>query len=383
MHGGRNSFLVMSMTEIRYTKLLETLPATVPFVGPETQERARGEIFSARLGANESVFGPSPKAIAAMVQSASDIWKYGDPTSHDLRNALSARLGVCSENIVIGEGIDGLLGYLARMLVEEGDTVVTSDGAYPTFNYHVAGFGGRLIKVPYKQDHEDLDALLQAVKEHDAKLVYLANPDNPMGTYHDATAIEAFIEALPKTCLLAFDEAYVEFAPEEASPKSDKIWPNVVRFRTFSKGYGMAGARVGYAFAPRDIIREFEKIRNHFGMNRAAQAGALAALEDNEWLHAVRKNVSKARDRIGEIARNNGLDVISSATNFVTIDCGREGAFAKAVLDQLIRHGIFVRMPFVAPQNRCIRVSVGTEKDLDLFETVLPQALATARSEQG
>ena len=150
------------MTEIRYTKLLETLPATVPFVGPETQERARGEIFSARLGANESVFGPSPKAIAAMVQSASDIWKYGDPTSHDLRNALSARLGVCSENIVIGEGIDGLLGYLARMLVEEGDTVVTSDGAYPTFNYHVAGFGGRLIKVPYKQDHEDLDALLQA-----------------------------------------------------------------------------------------------------------------------------------------------------------------------------------------------------------------------------
>ena len=145
----------------------------------------------------------------------------------------------------------------------------------------------------------------------------------------------------------------------------------------------MAGARVGYAFAPRDIIREFEKIRNHFGMNRAAQAGALAALEDNEWLHAVRKNASKARDRIGEIARNNGLDVISSATNFVTIDCGREGAFAKAVLDQLISHGIFVRMPFVAPQNRCIRVSVGTEKDLDLFETVLPQALATARSEQG
>jgi len=127
------------MTTPRYTDLVQSLPATVPFVGPETQERARGARFVARLGANESVFGPSPRAVAAMAEAASGAWMYGDPEGHDLRDALAEHHGVPMDHIVVGEGIDGLLGYLVRLLVAPGDAVVTSDGANPTFNYHARG----------------------------------------------------------------------------------------------------------------------------------------------------------------------------------------------------------------------------------------------------
>ena len=366
------------MTDIKFTPLLDDLPATVPFVGPETQERQRGAEFAARLGANENIFGASPKAIAVMQDVMGEIWKYGDPTSFDLRNALAENLGLTAQNIVIGEGIDGLLGYLARMMVGQGDPVVTSDGAYPTFNYHILGYGGDLHKVPYRDDHEDLEGLLACVHETGARLIYLANPDNPMGTAHKAEAIEAFISHLPKTCLLALDEAYIEFAPEGIAPNSQKLFDNVLRFRTFSKGYGMAGARVGYAFGAVALISQFEKIRNHFGMNRVAQIGAIAALADQDWIAHLRGQVSEARARIGDIAAQNGLSVIPSATNFVAIDCGQDGHFAKTVLAHLVQEGIFVRMPFVAPQDRCIRVSAGTKADLDLLAEMLPRALEAA-----
>ncbi len=369
------------MTDPRYTPLARSLPATVPFVGPETQERDRGAPFVARLGANESVFGPSPRAIEAMQRAASEIWMYGDPENHDLRHALAYHHAVSVKNIVVGEGIDGLLGYLVRLLVEPGDAVVTSDGAYPTFNYHVAGFGGVLHKVPYAKDQEDPVALFAKAAEVDAKLVYLANPDNPMGSWHAGDDIVTALDGLPDGCLLVLDEAYVECAPEGTAAAVAADDPRVIRMRTFSKGYGMAGARVGYAIAAPGLIAAFNKVRNHFGMNRAAQAGALAALQDDTWLSDVQGRIAEARDRISAIARDNGLDPLPSATNFVAIDCGRDGVFAKAVLNALVAQGIFVRMPFAAPQNRCIRVSCGAAADLDAFAAALPGALAAARAE--
>ncbi len=368
------------MTKPRYTSLAQSLPATVPFVGPETQERQRGAPFKARLGANESVFGPSPRVIEAMQRAASEIWMYGDPENHDLRHALAAHHGIAPENIVVGEGIDGLLGYLVRLLIGPGDAVVTSDGAYPTFNYHVAGFGGVLHKVPYRDDHEDPAALFAKAAEVDAKLVYLANPDNPMGSWHLGADIVAAMEALPAGCLLVLDEAYVECAPDGTAAPVAANDPRVIRMRTFSKVYGMAGARVGYAIGAPELIAAFNKVRNHFGMNRAAQAGALAALDDGAWLSEVQARITEARDRIGRIAQANGLTPLPSATNFVAIDCGRDGVFAKAVLDSLVEQGVFVRMPFAAPQNRCIRVSCGGEAEIAVFEAVLPLALAQARA---
>ena len=367
------------MTGPRYTPLVQSLPATVPFVGPETQERARARPFAARLGANENVFGPSPKAIEAMARAARDVWMYGDPENHDLRAALAAHHGVSPENIVVGEGIDGLLGYLVRLLVGPGDAVVTSDGAYPTFNFHVAGFGGTLHKVPYSGDHEDPEALVATAAATGAKLIYLANPDNPLGSWHDAVTIRRMIEAVPEGCLLVLDEAYIDLAPDGTAPQIDAADPRVIRMRTFSKGYGMAGARVGYAIGAAPLVTAFNKIRNHFGMCRISQAGALAALADQTYLSEVRKRVEGARRELGHIARMHGLTPLPSATNFVTMDCGADGAFARKVLAGLVARDIFVRMPFVAPHDRSIRVSCGRVQDLTLFATALPEALAAAR----
>jgi histidinol-phosphate aminotransferase len=366
------------MTHVRLTPLAQSLPSTVPFVGPETQERAAGKAFVARLGANENVFGPSPRAIEAM--AATQQWMYGDPESFDLRQALAAHHGVTPDHIIVGEGIDGLLGYLVRLMVAHGDAVVTSDGAYPTFNYHVAGFGGKLHKVPYLGDHEDPAALFAKAAEVDAKLVYLANPDNPMGSWHSGADLVDAMGNLPQGCLLVLDEAYIDCAPEGTAPMLDADDPRLIRMRTFSKAHGLAGARVGYALAAPDLVTAFGKVRNHFGMNRAAQAGALAALEDADWLQYVQTQIATSRDRIAKIARENGLTPLPSAANFVAIDCGRDGVFAKSVLDGLVARGIFVRMPFAAPQNRCIRVSCGTAENLDAFAAALPLALADAES---
>ena len=368
------------MTGPRYTDLVKSLPSTVPFIGPEELERTRGTPFRARLGANESLFGPSPAAVKAMQAEALEIWKYGDPTSHDLRAALADHMQARVENILVGEGIDGLLGNLVRLLVAPGDAVVTSDGAYPTFNYHVAGFGGVLHKVPYRDDREDLAALLTRAKDIDAKLVYLSNPDNPMGSWHRGTDILAALDDLPDGCLLLLDEAYIEFAPDGVAAPIDADDPRAIRMRTFSKGYGMAGARIGYAVGAPDLIRAFDRIRNHFGMNRVAQAGALAALRDTAWLAHVQDQVATARARITAIAADNGLTALPSATNFVAVDCGADGAFATRVLDELLARGVFVRKPVVSPQDRCIRISCGRPQDLDVLAETLPQALAAARA---
>lgn len=364
------------MTEFRLTKIANALPATVPFVGPEAQERLRGQQFDARLGANENVFGPSPSAVRAMAETPQ--WMYGDPENHNLRSALARHLGTSPNHIMVGEGIDGLLGYLVRLFVAPGDAVVTSQGAYPTFNYHVAGFGGDVHAVPYAEDYEDPEALFSKAHEVDAKLVYLANPDNPMGTVHSGESIAAKLDLLPSGTLLVLDEAYIECAPEGSALPVDFDDPRVIRLRTFSKAYGLAGARVGYAVGNPELINAFNKVRNHFGMNRSAQEGALAALSDQTWLRSVLARITSSRTRIAKIAIDCGLTPLRSATNFVAIDCGRDGEFAKKVLDQLLAQGVFVRMPFVAPQNRCIRISCGKPADLDLLAETLPTALRHA-----
>lgn len=362
------------------TPLVAALPATVPFVGPENQERARGKLFRARIGANESCFGPAPGVIAAMRDAAPEMWKYCDPDNFDLKAAIGQHLGMDADNVVIGEGIDGLLNLIVRIYTMQGDVVVTSLGAYPTFNFHVAGFGARLVSVPYHDDRESLDGLLDAARRENAKLVYLSNPDNPMGTWWEAAEIERFAAALPEQTMLALDEAYGETGPANALPISTWMRPNVVRFRTFSKAYGLAGLRCGYAFGPADVIAQFEKVRNHYGVNKMAQVAGQAAIADQTYLAGAVGKIAAAREKIAAIGRDNGLKPIPSATNFVTMDCGADGAFALKVLQGLLARDVFVRKPMAPGLDRCIRVSAGLPYELDIFADELPRALAVART---
>ncbi|MFN3281851.1 MAG: pyridoxal phosphate-dependent aminotransferase [Tabrizicola sp.] len=352
-----------------------TLPSTVPFTGPEALERRTGIPFRARLGANESLFGPSPRAIAAMKAAAEEVWMYGDPENHDLKQALAAHHGMSPDHIVVGPGIDGLLGLVCRLVLEPGTPVVTSLGAYPTFNFHVEGYGGVLTRVPYRGDHEDPEALLAAAKSTGARLIYLANPDNPMGSHHPAAVIKDMVANLPDQALLILDEAYADLAPSGTVPDIPADHPQVIRMRTFSKGYGLAGARVGYAITNPDLALAFDKVRDHFGMGRISQAGALAALADQDWLRSVQTRTLAARARLSTLAEANGLRPLPSATNFVTIDCGRDGNHARRVLEALASRGVFIRMPGVAPLDRCIRISLGDDRALDILEEALPAAL--------
>ena len=367
------------MSHPAFTPLVDALPETVPFVGPEAIERRTGISTRARIGANESGFGPSPRVIAALRDAAPGVWTYPDPENHDLRVAIAAHLGVAGDEIAISEGIDGLMGLLVRLFIAPGDVVVTSLGAYPTFNYHVNGFGGDLRFVPYSGAHEDPGALADMARRANAKMVYLANPDNPMGSFWPAADIARFIEAVPESCLIVLDEAYMETAPEAPLPL-DTARPNLLRLRTFSKAYGLAGLRCGYAIGHRRLAGAFNRIRNHFGVNKLAQVAALAALADQDYLRSALDAIEAARARIAAIATANGLAPLPSATNFVTVDCGRDGAYAVAVLEALGRQGVFVRKPSAPGQDQHIRISAGPDRDLDILAEALPIALREAYS---
>ena len=353
-------------TDLPFTPVIAGLSAAAPFTGPETLERRQGRCFRARIGSNENSFGPSPAALAAMHEAIERIYWYNDLEGHDLRCALAEYHGVNSDEICLGAGIDELLGLVVRLVTMPSTPVVTSHGAYPTFNYHVEGCGGALEAVPYRDDHADLEAMAERARITRAPLIYCANPDNPMGTWHDAATIQRFITDLPDHALVILDEAYIEFAPPETVLPMDVADHRVLRMRTFSKAHAMAGARIGYTVAHRDLIAAINKIRNHFSVNRIAQAGALASLRDTAYLRTIIERVAQGRRTYYRLAESLGLDWIESATNFVAIDMG-SAMRAHSLLTALQNEDIFVRMPKVAPLHRCIRVSVGDEKEQSLF----------------
>jgi len=367
------------MSRPPFTPTIALLPKLVPFVGPEALERDRGRPFRARLGANESIFGPSPKAVAAMRDAAAENWKYSDPENFELRAAIADHHGVAIENVVVGEGIDGLLGLTCTMFLTPGSEVVTTDGAYPTFNFHVRAHGGSLNFVPMRDMREDIPRLIEKAKAVSARLLYVSNPNNPIGSWWPAVDLKNFIAALPPETLLIFDEAYVETAPAGTAPPIDVSNPQVVHYRTFSKAYGLAGARIGYAIGEASVIETFDKVRNHYGINRVGQIGALSALQDQVYLRSVVGAIATARDRIAAIASACGLSPLPSGTNFVAIACGRDGVFAEGVLKGLLDRDVFVRMPLAKGIDHCIRVSCGRNDDLDIFADALPAALKDAQ----
>ncbi len=360
------------------TPIIAAIPVTVPFVGPEAQERARGAVFRARMGANENGFGPSPRAIAAMQAAAADNWMYADPTSHDLIAAIGSLHGVSPEHVVVGEGIDGLLGLTVHLLAMPGQAVVTSDGAYPTFNFHVASHGARLVKVPYLADRENIDGLLAAAHRERAAILYVSNPDNPMGSWWGPDDIARLVAGLPPGCLLCLDEAYIDTLPSPERPIIPVTHPQVLRFRTLSKAYGLAGARIGYALGPQVLIAAFEKVRNHYGINRVGQVGGLAAIQDQAYLGRVVAQIAQARDQIGAIVRASGLVALPSAASFVAVDCCRDAAYAQRILDGLLARGVFARKPGVAPLSRCIRISTAPDAALAILASALPSAVREA-----
>jgi histidinol-phosphate aminotransferase len=362
----------------RPTPQVAAVPASTPFVAPEALARRVGRDSLVRLGANESAFGPSPKAIAAMQAALGRTSWYGDPESRELREALALERHCAVENIVVGSGIDDLLGLVVRTYLAPGATALATRGTYPTFAYHVSGYGGKMSTVDARSDGSvDIDGMIERSKTLSPAIVYLANPDNPSGTMAAVGDVERLRAALPAGTLFVLDEAYVDFSGD-AGVLDDAIVENTIRMRTFSKAHGLAGARIAYAIAAPEIVATFEKIRLHFGVNRTAQIGALAALNDRAYTTYVVGEVARGRDAYVALGRKLGVATLASATNFVCFRLGSR-AEAEALVAALLERGIFVRKPGAPPIDDCIRVTVGTPGERAAFADAFAEALDALR----
>ncbi len=345
-----------------------------PFIGPEQLMRETGRSELVRLGANESAFGPSPRAVDAMAAELPRLSWYGDPESYELRTALARKHGCRVEELVVGAGIDDLMGLVVRAFVAPGGAALTTRGSYPTFNYHVTGYGGRLVYADYRADGRlDLDALADVARREKPSVIYLANPDNPGGTFVAKEDMVAFFDALPRDAVFLLDEAYADFVDE-----SDLLPPHIedrlIRTRTFSKAYGLAGARIGYAITSETNIGTLQKIRLHYGVNRNAQIGALASLEDEAFRRYVVDEVAAARADYYRLASELGLGYIDSFTNFVCIDLGTVDR-ATRVMHELLQRGVWIRKPGLPPLDRFVRVSAGTPPMRAAFEAAFRSVL--------
>ena len=373
-----------------FTRLVAGLDAVNPFVGPEALERGTGRRFRARVGANESAFGMSPRARAAAAAAIERLSWYGDPENYDLRADLAAYHGVDVDQVLVGAGIDDLLALVVRGFATDGGRAVMAHGSYPTFAYHTATFGVPLDTAPYgADDHVDLAALAAQARAseasrarardagaapHGAGVVYLANPDNPSGTWQAEAAVRDFVAALPAGCILALDEAYIDYAPTAPARVLLTDDPRVVHLRTFSKAHGMAGARIAYAVGAAAVCTGLNRLRLQFGVSRVAQDAARASLTDAAFVAGVAREVAAGRAAYHELGRSLGLPTLPSATNFVCFDLGTRRR-AEAVMAALIECGVFVRKPPAPPLDRCIRLSVGTDAERRIVAAELRRVL--------
>ncbi len=352
---------------MRPSTIVGALPELVPFVGPETLQRRTDREFCLRLGANESLFGPSPEVQDAIKTELSRVSLYGDPEGYELREAIATCLGISRGSIRLGAGIDDLLSLFARAYLNPGDFAVTTSGSYQTFEYAVAGAGGNVAYAEYNDDRIDLARLANLAHQTSAKLVYLANPDNPSGSHQDSDSIARLKEHLPKDSLLLLDEAYSDFAGGPAIDEDDE---RVIRFRTFSKAHGLAGLRVGYTVCHRNHGLRLDKIRMHFNVSRMAQAAALASLYDPNHLKWVVNQTVLGREALSATFRENGLVPLQSSTNFVTARLGSRSD-AEGLLADLQNASVFIRKPGKAPLDNCIRVTIGPKAVMEAFAKVL------------
>jgi histidinol-phosphate aminotransferase len=340
-------------------------------LGAEDLARSVGRASLVRLGMNESAFGPSPKAVAAIHAEAGRANRYGDPSLLELRSALAAKHGVALENVTVGAGIDDLLSLIVRAYVPAGATAIAALGTFPTFEMHVSAVDAYVERVPYLPDGRlDLAGLAAATHRLAGGLIFLPNPDNPSGSAYAWSDVLTFLDTLPDGTLVIHDEAYGNFLPPPARFPPAALDPRVVRCRTFSKEYGLAGMRVGYALGTRETIEAIDGIRQLYGVGRLAQVAALAALGDGAFIEDVVRMTAEGREEYAALGKRLGLPTLPSTTNFVLFDFGSRER-AEAAQAALVRLGFHVRKPAHPPLDRCVRVSVGAPSERAEFAAAL------------
>lgn len=331
--------------------------------------RARFGAAIAELGSNESPLGPSPRALEAMRGALVAAFRYPDPRGTSLKQALADRLGVVAERVVLGNGSHELLMLLAQCFADARRSVVFSEFAFAVFPIATAAAGARPIRVPaLPRDHpvaplgHDLPAMAAAIRR-DTRIVYLANPNNPTGTWFDDDALAAFLAAVPPSVLVVVDEAYHEYVDAPGLTTARRLtgrYPNLIVSRTFSKAYGLAGLRVGYFLAHPTVIAVMERLRESFNVNQVALAGAEAAVRDVAWLTRAREFNRAERAWLGQQLAERGYACLPSQANFLLCLLQQP---AEALERRLLDRGVIVRPVAGYGLPDAIRISVGSRDE--------------------
>jgi len=329
-----------------------------------------------KLASNENPLGPSTLAIEAAQRALPGMGRYPDG-GLALRRRLAERFHLKVENVIAGAGSEGIMANVVRTFLCDDDEVLTTDAAFSGFQVLAQGRGVTYRTVPYREWRYDLPALAEAANER-TKLIYLANPNNPTGTFFTRETFEEFHARVPERVLIILDEAYFEFAAGEPSyPDSMKYrFDNVITLRTFSKAYGLASARVGYGFAHENLISMLLKVKLPFEPSGVSSAAALAALDDREFLHKTLENNTRGLAYLNQEFRELGLAALPSAANFITLVFEAEEE-ARQVFEKLLRRGVIVRPLKATGLPNCLRISVGTQDENELCV----EALKSVRAE--
>jgi histidinol-phosphate aminotransferase len=337
-----------------------------------------------KLNANESVYGPSPKAIAAMCTALENSNIYPDNDSPTLREKLAQKHGIAPEQIVVGNGTTALLGVIARTLLQTGRNAITSACSFISYPAVTQTACARLIEVPLLNRGFDLDAILKAI-DANTRIVFLANPNNPTGSLLDAAAIDRFLAKVPQHVVVVLDEAYFDYAQYfavkrgvEYSHSLDYVRENrnVLVLRTFSKAHGLAGVRVGYAMGPAALISYIAQLQEVFALSTIAQTAASAAIDDDDHIQNALKNNAEQAEWMEQELRGLGYDLLPTWTNFVAIEVSEDSReFAR----RLRKKGVLVRPLGAWGAPTSIRVTLGTLEQNQFFVKALASENQTAR----
>ncbi|SDL88660.1 histidinol-phosphate aminotransferase [Modicisalibacter muralis] len=336
-----------------------------PFPGLKALERRLGREIPYNMGSNEGLDMPH-KALAARFGDnlATQARRYGDAEAMGVRQRLSRSLGTPLEALLVDAGADSLIALTLRASCDTDSTVIASAGTYPTFAYFAAGQGCTLHEVAYRDRPgclaPDLAALARAAHEHQARLVYLANPDNPGGHLHDDAAVLALRRDLPDDCTLLLDEAYHDFRADAEAPGAGDVWPGVIRLRTFSKAHGLAGLRIGYAIAEPEVLAVMHKVRIHYAVSSLSLAAAETLLDHPDETHAHVRDVIRRRGRLTAWLRELGADVPDSATNFIGVRLPN-AELAARVHRELLDAGSLIHRPSHPALGHVLRISTVAE----------------------
>ncbi len=355
--------------------ILELKPYVAGKTIDEVKEQFKPERI-AKLASNENRLGYSASVEKAISRAIKSLNNYPDPASELLKEAIARRNEVSEEEVLVAAGSESIISILCRTCFNQNENAVTADATFVGFFVQTSVMGVDLKKVPVTDEYKfDVDALLQAIDDK-TKMVYIANPNNPTGTYINNSEYTKLLKELPDDVLLIVDEAYFEYAKDVKDyPQTlESRKENVIIIRTFSKAYGLAGIRIGYAIADKEVISQMMKTKLTFEPTALAQAAALAAFNDEVFIDDSVKLVQKGRERFYEFFDKNNVNYCRSVSNSVMMILETEAAAARFT-QKMLENGVILRQIGAFGLPNCVRITIGTEEDMQQFESVFKKIM--------